>query len=460
MAGATISNYDEVLKEFYTEGVQEYLNNAKPLAQMIESNERDVSGRKAIIEMHMGRNTGIGARADGGTLPTAGTQNYKQAEVPMKFQYGRVKFTGPTIAATRNDQGAYVRVMNSEITGVVEDIMQDINRQYYGCGYGILGRWESGASSAHVVQNAYRGHGTYSAFGSAFGAKYMSAKNGSTDKIGVVVAASVSSAAFDKLTLTDNSENGFTVSSTSANANSVFYDVTFSANPSVSEDEGTWYARPGNLADVDSTSDAGAARLEMMGIRGLCNDLRPDEVAVEDGTNTGLTVADHLQNVNTSACPLFVSQVNTHPSGRYAGQRALTFDLMQEVFDDVEEEAGDSVGPDLIMTTRAIRRKYLALCRADRRAVNTMELDGGWKALDYNGVPLMVDKDAIDGEMYFLTLRDLQLYRMSDYDWMQRDGAILHRCADEDAYEATIYRYAELGVTKRNSQGVLCDISY
>ena len=89
-----------------------------------------------------------------------------------------------------------------------------------------------------------------------------------------------------------------------------------------------------------------------------------------------------------------------------------------------------------------------------------MTLDGGFSALDYNGVPLTVDKDAIDGEMYFLTTRDLQLYRMSDWEWMNMDGSIFSRVSGYDAYEATLYRYAELGCNRRNSQGVLCDLSY
>ena len=89
-----------------------------------------------------------------------------------------------------------------------------------------------------------------------------------------------------------------------------------------------------------------------------------------------------------------------------------------------------------------------------------MELDGGWTGLDYNGIPLLVDNDAIDGEIHYLTTKDLQIYRMSDYEWMQKDGAILSRISGYDMYEAVIYRYAEFGVTNRATQAVLCDLSY
>jgi hypothetical protein len=133
---------------------------------------------------------------------------------------------------------------------------------------------------------------------------------------------------------------------------------------------------------------------------------------------------------------------------------------MDKMFDDVEEEAGKDYGPNIILTTRAIRREYKELCVADRRYVNTMTLDGGWSALEYNGIPLTVDNDAIDGEMYFLTTKDIQIYRMSDYDWMDKDGAILARLTGYDAYEAVLFRYAEMATSRRGSQGVLCDISY
>jgi hypothetical protein len=200
----------------------------------------------------------------------------------------------------------------------------------------------------------------------------------------------------------------------------------------------------------------------MMGLRGIVTNTDIDDIAFVYTTTSGFTstYTDPLQGLAIGSYAWWKANVDTHASGRYAGQRALTFKLMQKMFDKVEEKAGVGYGPDTIMTTKPIRREYLDLCLADRRAVNTMTLDGGWEALDYNGVPLMVDDDAIDGEMYFLTLKDIQLYRMSDYDWMSKDGAILSRISNVDAYEAVLYRYAELGCRRRNSQGVIADLAY
>jgi len=241
-------------------------------------------------------------------------------------------------------------------------------------------------------------------------------------------------------------------------------DTITCTDTGVTNASGTWFIRPGNMVTATSASTAGAWRLEMMGLRGIVDNKNLDDILPFDATydaGTGyFTVEDPLQGLDTDTYNWWKAQVDSHASGRYAGQRALTLNAMQKMFDKVETAAGKGYGPNVIMTTKAIRREYLDLMQADRRNVNTMTLDGGWEALDYNGVPLMTDDDAIDGEMYFLSTRDLQIYRMSDYAWMEKDGSVLSRITGYDAYEAVLFRYAELGCTSRNSQGVLTDLYY
>lgn len=454
MATVTLTTYDEVLKTFYLPAIQEELNHSTILADIIEPNEEDVSGKNATIEIHYGRSGGVGSRTDGGSLPTAEYQKYKTAVVPMKYNYGRIQVSGPTIAATRDDRGAYIRALDSEVTGIVNDVKKEINRQLWGCGYGILARWRSTASStSYTLQKLYRANTAGGdGFGSTFGAKYLIENGHATP----VVCASLSSASAATYTVdaTDIAVSAVTEGAT--------YDTITCTNPAVVEAASTFYVRYSGGANLGAAAASGAQRQEMMGLRGIVADNSLDNIAITDGTNTGLKTAwvDDLQGLSVDTYTWWKGKIHAHSSGRYAGQRSLTFTLMQKVFDDIEEEAGKDYGPNLILTTRAIRREYLELCRADRRHVNTMTLDGGWSALDYNGIPLTVDDDAIDGEMYFLTTKDLQIYRMSDYDWMMKDGAILSRVSGYDAYEAVLFRYAEFGVKRRSSQGVLCDLNY
>src|SRR4051812_170585 len=105
MAGTTLTTADAALKEDYQPTIREQLNNSSMLLNQIERNSKDVEGRRAILSLHTNRNSGVGARAEGGTLPTAGSQGYTEERVPLRYNYGRIKLTGPVIRAMKSDKG-------------------------------------------------------------------------------------------------------------------------------------------------------------------------------------------------------------------------------------------------------------------------------------------------------------------------------------------------------------------
>jgi hypothetical protein len=450
--GGILSNYDEVLKTYYLPAIQDQLNGDNILSDIIDTNEKDVSGKNATIECHYGRSTGLGARADGGSMPTAAYQKYKTMTVPMRYNYGRVVFSGPTIAATRDDKGSYARVVDNEISGIVSDMQKEINRQLWGCGYGILARWASGTGTTVTLNKAYRGNAVGGdGFGSTFGQKYLEEMASGTWNI----ATSSTGITTMTVSTTDIAPTSFTAGTVTDSLT-----VTNVDTPAA----GTYVVRLGSSRTMTSSTAAGYARLEMMGLRGVVADTDLDDIAIFNGTYTGYeasTANDPFQGLDVSTYPWWKANVDTHASGRYGGQRALNLTLMQKMFDKVEAKAGKGYGPDLILTTPAIRREYIELMQAHKMIVNDMKIEGGWSGISYNGVMFYVDNvDAIDGEMYFLTTKDLQIYRMSDYDWMNKDGSVLSRCTGYDAYEAILFRYAELGCNRRNSQGVIADLSY
>lgn len=448
--GGILSNYDEVLKTFYLPAIQEQLNNDNILSDLVDVNEKDISGKNAKIQCHYGRTKGIGARKDGGGLPEGDHQKFKMATVPMKYNYGRVVFSGPTIAATRDEKGAYARVVDTEITGIVQDMQKEVNRQLWGCGYGIVGRYRTTVGdTSYTLQKKYRSNSAGGdGFGSTFGAKYFEENAGGVP----VVLSGYTAGWVATVDDTDIDVSGI--------AESTDYDTITCTDPGVTEAAGTYYIRK-KSSQTDNGGAAGAMRYEMMGLRGLVTDEDLDEIGIFDATNAGLKTNDPLQGLPVGTYTWWKANIDKHSAGRYAGQRALNLTLFQKMFDKVERKAGKEYGPDLILSTAAIRREYIELMQADRRQVNEMSIEGGWKGISYNGVLFYVDPtDAIDGEIYFLTTRDLQIYRMSDYDWMSKDGAVLSRLTGYDAYEAVLFRYAELGCNRRNTQGVLCDLAY
>lgn len=460
-----LSTYQTIMKEFYLPGIQEELNHATILSDVLDVNEEDVSGKYAVIDVHYGRNTGRGVRTDTEASPTPGSQKHLQVKVPMQYFYGTIAVTVPTIEATKTDQGAYARALDTEIVGLVQDMKKEANRMRWGCGYGVVGRWNSGTSTSIVLQKAYTGSGGCSgtnnlgAFGSTFGMKYL--LEGNTDLVHGTISG-MTSAATKEMTFgtTDLVATAFT--------EGTYTDTVTMTDPGTPI-AGSLFTRPlatraTLYAFTQSATYLAAARKEPMGLRGIVTDTNLDDIILQDGTNTGgggTHYYDALQYVDVDTYSFWKAQIDSHPGGRYTAQRSLTRMLMQKMFDKVEKAAGKGYGPDMIISTQAIRREYLEMMQESQSFVNTLELDGGWTGLDYNGIPFLVDPDdAIDGEIYFLTTKDLARYRLADYQWMQQDGAILSRISGYPAYEATLYCFEEMGCKRRNSQGVLTDIYY
>src|SRR3990167_1906946 len=103
----TLSNADSILKEFYEGDLRESLNSEIFLLKTLSKNDTAFSGRRVVYPINVQRSQAVGARADNGTLPTAQNEVYQESRITAKYNYGRIQITGPTIAASRNDRGAF-----------------------------------------------------------------------------------------------------------------------------------------------------------------------------------------------------------------------------------------------------------------------------------------------------------------------------------------------------------------
>ena len=388
--------FNAILKEDYLGPIREQLNNSTVLLKRLKRNEEDVGGRIAYVPLHTGRNSGVGARADGGALPVAGRQVYTSAQYLTAYNYGRIQVTGPTIAASRKDKYAFVKAVDSEIKGMVKDMKDDLNRQLFGDRSGIM--------ATVTVQN-----GAGAATFTVDDAQYI--------QTGMVI---------------DNVRAGVVQFSRTVTAvNRATNVVTVNAV----------YVNAGDVGVADVICRTGNFALEMMGLLGIVNNAN-----TRDGQFIGAldrtVAANGFWNANVLA------------NGGNA--RNLTLDLMQQGFDASEIEGGEV---SLIITSYAQRRRYLAIVKADGRFVNNLKMDGGFEALDYNGKPLVVDRHMQPGAMYFLDESTLEFYRMSDFDWMDEDGSVLSRVAGVDAYEATLFKYATLGCSACNNNTVIQDLA-
>jgi hypothetical protein len=74
-----------------------------------------------------------------------------------------------------------------------------------------------------------------------------------------------------------------------------------------------------------------------------------------------------------------------------------------------------------------------------------MQFDGGFTAMSYNGIPIVVDRFCPAGCMYLLNTDDFKLHQLCDWQWLEgEDGKILKQVPGKPVYAATLVKYAEL----------------
>lgn len=163
-----------------------------------------------------------------------------------------------------------------------------------------------------------------------------------------------------------------------------------------------------------------------------------------------------LFNINPATEPVWKSVIN----GNGGTNRALSESLMIKMVDDIWTNGGNTTA---IFTTLGVRRSYFNLLVQQRRYSNTKDFEGGFKGLAFttdNGeIPLISDVDCQPNRMYFLNEKEMKLYRESDWSFMDRDGSKWQRVIGYDAYDATLYKYCQLGTHRRNSHGLIEDVT-
>ena len=137
---------------------------------------------------------------------------------------------------------------------------------------------------------------------------------------------------------------------------------------------------------------------------------------------------------------------------------AITEEKIQKMLDDIEEKSGSQT--NLIICSWGVRRALMKLFAENKRFVNTVELQGGFKAISYNGIPIVVDKFCPKGTMYFLNTDHFALHQLCDWQWLEGDdGKVLKQIPGKPVYTATLVKYAELLCSCPCGQGMLAGIT-
>ena len=400
-----LSNFDAALKIDYLPLIREQLSNANILSSKIERNERDVSGKQWQLAIHTTRTSGVGSGTETG-LPTAANQAFANPYGTVKYLRGRISVSGPAIEASKNDKGAMARALESEMKGVTADMKKEVNYQFFNDG-----------SAVRALVNGDPGTDVTLTLDTP-GSRWL--------QEGMII---------DFIDPSAGTTRTPTTGTYIANITSATAAETSVANVSGVTDN-DWVIRSGARAGAtNALSDS----YEMMGLKGI----------IDDGT-----YVDTLQNISRTSYSYW--KCSTSSTDDNSGTaRDITLDLIQAQISAVEVNGGKT---DLIISDHSLRDAYVALLVADKRFVNTMSLDGGFTAVKYNEIPWVADSDCPANTVFFIDTSHLQIMQMSDWSWMDRDGAILSRISGSDAYEAVLYWYADLVTDRPRAHAFLRDV--
>lgn len=137
---------------------------------------------------------------------------------------------------------------------------------------------------------------------------------------------------------------------------------------------------------------------------------------------------------------------------------ALSETAMQAVIDSIDENSGGDI--DFITCSSAVRRAYQEELSTFKRNVDVMNLQGGFKALSFNGIPVVADRFVADDTMYMLNTKDFELCQLCDWQWLEdNEGRVIRQKEGYPVYTATLVKYAELLCNRPNSQAKLSGIT-
>ncbi|MEG1535659.1 MAG: phage major capsid protein [Clostridia bacterium] len=131
---------------------------------------------------------------------------------------------------------------------------------------------------------------------------------------------------------------------------------------------------------------------------------------------------------------------------------------IQSTIDFVDEVAG--AGIDCIVSSYDVRRFYLDHLALTRTNIDYLNLDGGYKALSYNGIPVVADRFVQDGTMYLLNSADFKMHQLCDWRWLEGEGGkVIKQKNNSATYSATLVKYADMLCDKPIGQARLTGIT-
>lgn len=384
----TLQTADNALKSFYLDAMTDALNlKINPLLAQIQRTTANVVGKDVRKTVRVGVNGGIGAGSETGDLPTSGGGEYVQFVATLKNLYGTIEISDKALRASANSEGAFVNLLNEEMSSLVKSASFNFGRMLFGDGKGRLGKVLE-VNENTITMSSTKGilEGMIVGFCTAGGAAIAVAQKRkvlSVDKANSTIVV-----------------DGAALNTTLLPVNSMLY-----------------------LQDSN--------RNEITGLGAIFS------------TNALYGV----ERTHSVMQPYMKTEVGE-----------ITENVIQTAIDAIEENSGSQV--NFIVCSWGVRRALAEYFKQFKAMLPTMELEGGFHAMSFNGIPIVADRFCPEGTMYLLNTDDFAVHQLCDWQWLEsEDGKILKQVAGKPVYTATLVKYAELMCDRPSGQGMLSGIT-
>ena len=416
---ASLSTVDAILKDDYKDFLDN-LNEANFILSQVETRKDTVQGRIARHAVHLGRSSGVGARAENGTLPTAGNQSYATVPVPVRYVYGRIQLSGPTIRQAVSDRGAFIDALDAEMEGIKKDAMKDVNRQLWGTSNGVIAQCGTTSNATTVVLASSTG---------STALRQLFFDGGMVVDIGTV-ASPTTVASARTVTSVDETNKTIAISGAAVTTSSSHYVF-----------------RSGAGGASNNSGQPGDGQVELTGLQTIV-----DDTAV-------------LHTINPSSQPKWKAYVNANGgTNRSITESLITGSIMKTLTNSGKK-------PSLLVSAEGVNLAISNLLLSLKRNMEQTQLKGGYAGIQFYSpsvsgkgdeapTALYADFDCPNNRLYGINPEVLVFHQVGDgFQFMDLDGAVMNRKPDLDAYEATLYMYGELACKQRNAHFVIKDIT-
>lgn len=429
--GSTRANMAELLKETYGDVINRQFNDEVLTYNQFEKSERAPAGLGYNFNATYANPQGVGARGDGQLLPSPLPGKYDKGRINPVYMYGRLRMSGPAIAAAKGNMASFMSNLGSEVENVYNALVVDVNRQCHSDGFGALATL-SAASDALSTTTTWT-----ATCNNDVGLMNL--------QEGMVVDFYSTAGAIDQSA----------TSSRILSLNPATKVITFEAN------DGTYKADHPIVAARSYTIATDAVPIGSVIVRqgarlaAFATTDTPIEITGLQGIYDDGTLLATFENILVSANTKWKANIVSNSGVN----RELTISLMLQALDRTRIASG--VTPSLMRLGLGQKRKYADLLSPDVRFAPT-ELRGGYEILTFSGgngaVEMLVDPVTSPNRIYFEPKGAIKKYELEPLGWGDFGGTMQQR-PDYDQGDQFLKLYTQLGCEKRNQLTLLKDLT-